>query len=304
MEERQTIVCQYCGTESKNDSAFCEKCGRKIIKNGKKLKWWMIVLIVTLFIISGMIGTFIYLLKNGKLYEKGYLSDIFRITGLCVEHHYVEADCVNPETCEICGITRGEPKGHSWKEADCINPETCEICLETRGTAKEHIWVEATCEKPKKCSVCFEKEGEPIGHTVLMGKCGNCGEYQYELEDEFRSIIKYCEDGNDYADTAVSFMSGNISSVSSAYLACSSASYYYSYAKAEYQKAYNLCGRYEEFRILKIKIKAIIDACPTSEPSNNRNSCIEYLEKAEDCLYKEMACAEYTLKLLKDWDIE
>ena len=81
---------------------------------------------------------------------------------------------------------------HEWNSATCLAPETCDICGETRGDVIEHEWKEATCSTPKTCSLCGTSEGEALGHSVekwnllskstcsvkgkTMGKCTVCKE--------------------------------------------------------------------------------------------------------------------------------
>ena len=48
-------------------------------------------------------------------------------------HNWLEATCVDPETCDDCGETRGEAAGHSTgaegdRVADCENPAYCHVC--------------------------------------------------------------------------------------------------------------------------------------------------------------------------------
>lgn len=282
MEEGYKEICKHCGSEMKSDSAYCEKCGRKQNekKDRKKTKRWMVILIVVVLFIAGIIGTFMYLLKSGKLYEKGYLNDIYHVVGMCVEHHFSEADCINPETCEICGKIQGNPKGHAWKEADCVNPEKCEVCGMTQGVSLGHSWADATCSNPKECTVCHLTNGEPLGHITRLGKCSRCGEFQKELFDEFMLIRQYADSATQYVESANNEINEkSMSSLSNAYRACLSMCGYYESAKAEYKKAYDSCGSYVEFAEIKKLLKGLIDNCPTTTPSYSLESCVNYLEQ-------------------------
>jgi hypothetical protein len=242
----------------------------------KKFKSIPVVLTALIVVIVLAVGLFVYLAQSGYLYEKGYQAKIYDAFGICIVHHYQEATCAEPETCEICGITQGEALGHQW--------------------------VEATCEQPKTCSVCLETVGSPLGHTVLMGKCGNCGEYQYELQDDFAVIFNYCQNGFQNCSTAVNIIdSANASTVRTAYSACTKASGYYSTAKDNFKKAYNACGDYKEFADLKVEIKKVIDVLPTTAPANSLSSCVSYFDKAIDALNKEQDLVDYSEKLVKEW---
>lgn len=57
---------------------------------------------------------------------------------------------------------------HQWLNADCVYPKTCRLCGETEGEALGHSWEEATCTNPKTCSRCQKTEGEALGHTEVV----------------------------------------------------------------------------------------------------------------------------------------
>lgn len=110
------------------------------------------------------------------------------LSGCCLSHEWVEADCVTPKTCAKCEKTEGEALGHTWAEADCVTPKTCTVCSATEGEALGHTWSEATCLTAKTCDVCAVTAGEPLGHQVenwhlcadnvdnMEGTCSACGE--------------------------------------------------------------------------------------------------------------------------------
>lgn len=87
-----------------------------------------------------------------------------RVQAVCT-HQWQPASCTKPETCQICGNTRGEAKGHSWKEATCTEPKTCTVCKVTEGSPLGHKWKEATCTEPETCTVCKAERGTPLGHS-------------------------------------------------------------------------------------------------------------------------------------------
>lgn len=97
-------------------------------------------------------------------------------------HIWKDADCENPETCAICGKTRGKALGHDWEAASCTEAKTCSRCGAEVGDALGHDWLDATCTDPKTCSRCGETEGEALGHdwqdaTYDAPKtCSRCGE--------------------------------------------------------------------------------------------------------------------------------
>ena len=87
------------------------------------------------------------------------------------QHSYVEADCITPQTCELCDRAEGEPLGHDFAEADCTNPKTCSRCGETTGNALGHNLKEATCLEASVCKRCGETVGEPLGHHFTEATC-------------------------------------------------------------------------------------------------------------------------------------
>ena len=87
---------------------------------------------------------------------------LLALAGCGCEHEWVEADCVTPKTCSLCGETEGEALGHTWVDATCTEPKTCSVCGETEGEALGHTWIDATTEAPKTCTVCAATEGERI----------------------------------------------------------------------------------------------------------------------------------------------
>ena len=94
----------------------------------------IIVLIVLGVLIAGGALTYVITLNNGTLYRIGGVQKIYDLTHLCVQHHYIDADCENPDRCEICGSEKGEALGHDWTEATCTTPRTCSVCGKTEGT--------------------------------------------------------------------------------------------------------------------------------------------------------------------------
>lgn len=54
------------------------------------------------------------------------------------------------------------PHVHLWVEANCVRPAVCSICGETQGMALGHSWVPASYEQPRHCTVCGLTEGEVL----------------------------------------------------------------------------------------------------------------------------------------------
>ena len=53
---------------------------------------------------------------------------------------------------------------HIWRPATCTEPETCRICGKTRGEALGHRYTEATCLEDAVCTVCGDVSKGAIGH--------------------------------------------------------------------------------------------------------------------------------------------
>ncbi|MBQ4561197.1 MAG: S-layer homology domain-containing protein [Clostridia bacterium] len=92
-----------------------------------------------------------------------------------IHHVFNDATCTAARTCRVCGITRGEAKGHKWSAATCTKPKTCTVCNATEGGVKGHNWKAATCHAPKTCVVCNAKEGSALGHNYSGNYCTRCG---------------------------------------------------------------------------------------------------------------------------------
>ena len=105
-----------------------------------------------------------------------------RVQVVCT-HQWQPATCTKPETCQVCGNTRGEAKGHSWKEATCTEPKTCTVCKVTEGSPLGHSWGEwKLVKKPttkeggleeRICSRCQEKETREVPRLNIIGKAEN-----------------------------------------------------------------------------------------------------------------------------------
>ena len=70
------------------------------------------------------------------------------------EHDFAPATCEKPETCRVCGETRGKPLGHDFAKATCTESETCRVCGITRGEPLGHDFLPATYESPATCTRC------------------------------------------------------------------------------------------------------------------------------------------------------
>ena len=93
------------------------------------------------------------------------------MTGCCMQHEWVTADCVVPQTCNKCGKTEGDALGHKWEDATCASAKTCTVCGKTEGDALDHKWEDATCTDAKTCTACGKTEGNALGHRMQLATC-------------------------------------------------------------------------------------------------------------------------------------
>ena len=91
--------------------------------------------------------------------------------GYFTVHKWEPATCTRPETCSICGKTRGSALGHDYTPATCTTPEICTRCGETLGTANGHDFMTATCTSPATCRRCGETQGTALGHDWAPATC-------------------------------------------------------------------------------------------------------------------------------------
>lgn len=71
---------------------------------------------------------------------------------------------VTPGTCN-----------HKYSTATCQKPQTCTLCGATKGTVADHSYADATCDKPQTCKTCGKTNGKALGHSYVLGTCSRCG---------------------------------------------------------------------------------------------------------------------------------
>ncbi len=103
-------------------------------------------------------------------------------------HIWAPATCTEPETCRICGETRGAPLGHDASEATCVNPSICSRCHTVLGAPLGHDAPAATCTEPSVCRRCGEEVSPALGHQWQGATydrpdtCSVCGETRGEVK--------------------------------------------------------------------------------------------------------------------------
>lgn len=120
------------------------------------------------------------------------LSVLLLTVGCGCEHEWIDATCIAPKTCSLCGQKDGDALGHKFSDADCINPKICTVCNMTEGEALGHDWSEATADKPMTCNICGETNGKALSPNEAYG--GNViAEGTEENGDHYQLVAKETE---------------------------------------------------------------------------------------------------------------
>lgn len=110
------------------------------------------------------------------------------------DHKWISADCLNPEKCEICGETRGEPLGH------------------TIGETENDLSVCARCGKPME-QISQAEKVDPIGETTSENVVESpASQTEQPAGQGERSSMLYDSNGNrrsafDFADAYGTYIS-------------------------------------------------------------------------------------------------
>ena len=122
-------------------------------------------------------------------------------------HDWVEATCKAPETCSVCGDTRGELANHTeGTPATCTEAAICLTCGEHYGEAKGHTEsIPATCTQKAFCENCGNYYGETLPHTYNQEK----QEDKFKVNESVATCLQgatyyvSCECGDTGEDTFV-----------------------------------------------------------------------------------------------------
>ena len=140
------------------------------------------------------------------------LTLVSGLTGCCMKHQWIEADCVTPRTCANCGETEGEPLGHTWMEPDCVTPRTCSVCGETEGQPLGH--------EPGSWRIA---QLDPLALTETEEQiCSRCGEVIDTRETELTALYQddlFLIHAQDFADRLDSILKTNVDDSVSASIA-------------------------------------------------------------------------------------
>ncbi|MCM1184924.1 MAG: zinc ribbon domain-containing protein [Lachnoclostridium sp.] len=187
------MFCGQCGAEVKDEAAFCPKCGarRNIALQREMLQQEEAAepaagQVQGAGVPGGLpsgnapskkkgipIGGIVAVIAAGLAAVAAVaVIVVLSATGGHLKHEWEDATCTEPETCAICGKTRGEPLGHTAQEATCTEPSVCEVCGEKLAEPLGHtVLAEATCTEPSVCSVCNATLKKALGHTWTKATC-------------------------------------------------------------------------------------------------------------------------------------
>ena len=82
-----------------------------------------------------------------------YSNNVVPCPKMCI-HIFADATCADPQTCTMCGQTKGSPEGHAFLDATCTAPITCSKCGKTRGEPLSHNYVAGECINVANGEVC------------------------------------------------------------------------------------------------------------------------------------------------------
>lgn len=106
------------------------------------------------------------------------------------KHEWTEATCLNSKTCNLCGVTEGEPIEHSYMDANCTNPKRCSFCDATEGNALGHNFIDGYCTN------CYQEDPNYInlqtfGFTNMYGMTEWIKISKYSLSEKYVNAYKY-----------------------------------------------------------------------------------------------------------------
>lgn len=121
--EPQVLTCKKCGNEVPAGTKFCPKCGKKIASPSTVVAKKEKINKKNPFLIGGIVAVV------------AIAVGVLMWTNLACDHDWKSATCIEPQTCQKCGKTKGELGGHSWENATHTSPKTCKVCKLEEGDA-------------------------------------------------------------------------------------------------------------------------------------------------------------------------
>ena len=128
------------------------------------------------------------------------------------------------------------------------------------------IWYGPNCKQPKTCGICGYTEGEIGDHSVKVGKCIHCNEFQNkELFDSIESELKYVAGSfKELIALVDKKLAEGAESEDIIYAALvSTIDKYFVADKVKLENVLSLCGDYEELKDIKEDVQTALDYLPT-----------------------------------------
>ncbi len=111
--------------------------------------------------------------------QSGTLTANSSVPQVC-NHNFAPATCIAPETCTICGETRGTIVDHNWSGGSCTTPRKCTVCGKENYSDTGHRWAPPKSiddDYTQKCTRCGRTLTERCNHqfNADSDKCQKCG---------------------------------------------------------------------------------------------------------------------------------
>lgn len=183
-----SFKCPRCGAELLPGTSFCTHCMHTLVEKNEIPAYpkslWNCLRIPIIILSIMLIGVFAYFLVRGNYgIDKNKVTEPNQQnTGniRACEHNFAKATCALPETCTICGETRGLPtQTHEWTKE-----------IRTVHHPEVGHWDEVETDRIKRlhylCYYCgYEQDGyeEPDDLREHMTTHSNQADYQYVLSN-------------------------------------------------------------------------------------------------------------------------
>ena len=167
------------------------------------------------------------------------------------------------------------------------------------GHHEEHsiqMWNAANCQQPKTCAVCGYTEGELGDHSVKVGTCHHCNEFQNkELFDKIKTDLTDLTTDLKVAYDFLQEKSSDSSSNELVYaVAIETVSPTFDKEKAKLEKVLEACGEYEELADIKRQVETSLKYYPVKSAGTTLQESKEYITNARMCYTYMLEALNYT----------
>ena len=154
------------------------------------------------------------------------------------------------------------------------------------------LWYNANCQAPRTCGICGYTEGELGDHSVKVGTCIHCNEFQNkDLFDEIKTDLTELTNNLKAANDLLQEKANDSASTEIVYAAAiETVAPDFDKEKAKLENILVLCGEYEELADIKRDVETAVTYFPV-KPSEmtlqenktyitNANMCYMYIMEA------------------------